>query len=113
MTSLLCFFITLLCRTQVTKEIENLEKEYFNFFEKELKILNPDIIIFTTGNRKIPIKHKKIKSIQEKPVSEVELENYPNIIAVRTYHPNARIKGGKKKFKKEIVDLIRNKIRLD
>jgi hypothetical protein len=33
-------------------------------------------------------------------------KNYPNIIAVRTYHPNAKIKGGKKPFKKEIVKLI-------
>jgi len=93
-----------------TQEIENLEKEYFNLFEEELEILNPDIIIFTIGNRKIPIKHKKIKLIKEEPVSEVELENYPNIIAVRTYHPNARIKGGKKKFKEDVVDLIRRNL---
>ena len=96
-------------RGKPTQKIENLEKKYFNIFEKELKILNPDIIIFTTGNRKIPIEHKKIKPIKEEPVSIVELRNYPNIIAIRTYHPNARIKGGKKKFKKDIIELIRKK----
>lgn len=93
-----------------TQKIENLEKDYFNIFEKELEILKPNIVIFTTGSRKIPIEHKKIKPIKEEPVSQVELQKYPHIIAVRTYHPNARIKGGKKKFKEDIIELIRNRI---
>jgi len=92
-------------RGEPTKKIENLEKKYFDVFEEELKILNPDIIIFRTGSRKIPIEHKRLKPIKDKPVSEVELINYSNTIAVRTYHPNARV-SEKKRFKKEMLELI-------
>jgi len=93
-------------RGKPTIKIEELEKQYFNVFEDELKILKPNIIIFTTGNRKIPVKHEKLQPIKEKPVAEIKFENYENIIAVRTYHPNAQIKGGKRKFKEDIVNLI-------
>ncbi len=97
-------------RGRQTSKIEELEKEYFDVFEKELKILKPDIIIFTIGNRRIPIRHKEIPSLKTKPVAEIEFLDYPEIIAVRTYHPNAQIKGGKKKFKEDIVSLIMSKI---
>jgi len=97
-------------RGKVTESVQNLEKEYFNVFEEELKILKPDVIIFTIGNRTIPLKCEKKKIIDEMPMREIIFENYSNIIAVKTYHPNAQIKGGKKEFNKEIVNFIVSKI---
>jgi ribosomal protein S18 len=93
-------------RGKPTEKIKNLEKQYFNVFEDELKILKPDIIIFTIGNRKIPVEHEKNKILAEMPIYEIKFINYKNIIAISTYHPNARIKGGKKKFNEEIVNFI-------
>lgn len=92
-----------------TKKIEELEKNYFDIFEEEFALLNPSIVIFTTGNRTIPLIHKIKKSLKEEPVSKVLLKRYPSIVAVRTYHPNAQIKGGKKRFKEDIIDLIKSK----
>ncbi len=89
-----------------TKKIDELEKESFNIFEEELKILKPDIIIFTIGRRKIPIQHQENKPLEDKYIFEINFINYPEIIAFSTYHPNARIKGGKKELKKDIVNLI-------
>jgi len=97
-------------RGKPSAKIENLEKQYFDIFEEELKILKPNIIIFTTGNRRIPIEHHKIKNTKEEPVAQIEFKKYPDIVAVRTYHPNAQIKGGKKKFKKDILEIIKSKI---
>jgi len=93
-------------RGRAVSKIRRLEKNYFNIFEDELKILNPNIIIFTTGNRDVPLNHDEIESVHKKPVSEIKFQKYPNILAIRTYHPNAKIKGGKKHFKKEIMDII-------
>jgi len=95
---------------KVTEKVENLEKEYFDVFEEELRILKPDVIIFTIGNRTIPIKYDKNKIITEMPIYEIKFLDYQNIIALSTYHPNARIKGGKKEFNKEIVNFIVSKI---
>jgi NADPH-dependent glutamate synthase beta subunit-like oxidoreductase len=86
--------------------IQKLERRFFDVFEEEFKILQPDIVIFTIGDRRIPMHHEPINSVKKTPVSIVRLPNYPETLAIRTYHPNARIKGGKKRFKKEILDLI-------
>lgn len=93
-------------RGEASDKIKSLEKKYFNVFEEELRILKPDIIIFTIGNREIQIEHKKNKLIKNKYIFEIKFKNYPNIISFSTYHPNARIKGGKKELKKEILNLI-------
>jgi len=97
-------------RGKPTSKIENLEKQYFDVFEEELKILKPNIIIFTIGNRIIPIEHNKLRPIKEEPVAQIEFKKYPDIIAIRTYHPNAQIKGGKKNFKKDILKIIKSRI---
>ena len=98
-------------RGKQSKEIAKLEKSYFNdIFEEEVRILKPNIIIFVTGNRTIPLSHKLLKNIKFEKVSKVDLEDYPNIIAVRTYHPNARIEGGKRNLKYDILDIIYNNI---
>lgn len=95
-------------RGKSSKETQMLEKEYFTgVFEEELKILKPNIIIFRTGDRAIQVNHKEICSVREKPVEKIELTSFPDIFAVRTYHPNAKIEGGKKEHKKEIINLIK------
>lgn len=93
-------------RGKPSKKIEELEKKYFNVFEDELKILKPNIVIFTIGNRKIPVEHQKSKPINGKYIFKINFKNFKNIISFSTYHPNARIKGGKKELKKEIINLI-------
>lgn len=93
-------------RGKPTNKIMELEKQYFDIFEKEINILAPDIVIFTTGDRHIPVEHKKIKPVCKEPVSQVVFTNYPNIFAVRTYHPNAKIKDGKKHLKEQALKLI-------
>jgi len=98
-------------RGKATDEIQKLEKDYFNVFDKELQILKPHIIIFRIGNRHIPVEHQVLKNIKSSPVANVVLVNYPNIIAVRTYHPNARISGGTKIYKEQLLDLIIEKMR--
>ena len=85
------------------------EKNFEGVFQQEVEILQPDIIIFVSGDRKIPIKHYPIKKIKYEQVSEVKFEEYPNIIAFRTYHPNAKIAGGKKHLKNQIIQLTKTK----
>lgn len=99
-------------RGKPTEKIQKLEKKYFDqVFEKELEILEPNIVIFVTGNRPISISHEQLKPIKLKQVSEVNFTGqFSNIIAFRTYHPNARIEGGKKHLKKDIIELIKTRI---
>ena len=92
-----------------TEKIAKLEEKYFDVFEAELQILEPNIIIFTSGDRRIPLAHEKLETVSKMPVAEVRLKNYPHILALRTYHPNAKIKGGKKRYKQEIVEIISQK----
>jgi len=95
-----------------TETIKKFEDKYFkDVFKHEIKILKPDVIIFTTGDRKIPLKHNSVKSVKEEQVSEIIFDDFPEIVAVRTYHPNARIQGGKKHLKKQVLDNIIQKIK--
>lgn len=93
------------------ENVKELENKYFSgVFEKEIEILNPNIIIFVTGNRRLPIKYDLLPT-ELKEVSQVIFyEQFANIISVKTYHPNAQIKGGKVHIKKYIVEFIKNHI---
>lgn len=93
-------------RGKPTPRIIELERRYFDVFGSELDILAPNIIIFASGDRCIPVKHLKVKPVNKDPVSKVHLLDFPDIFAVRTYHPNAQIKGGKKHFKKQVLNLV-------
>jgi len=98
-------------RGKQTDSIGELEEKYFkNVLHNELEILQPDIVIFVTGDRKIPLKHSPIKKIKDEQVSKIKLDDFPNILAIRTYHPNAKIKGGKKHLNKQVIRLIKEKI---
>ncbi len=97
-------------RGKPTAGIMELEKRYFQVFGSELDILSPDIIIFLTGDRRIPARHLEIHTVHKEPVCQVALTDYPDIFAVRTYHPNAKIKGGKKQFKEQVLNLVCNHI---
>lgn len=71
-----------------TKQIKDIEKEYFNLLDDELNILDPDIVIFRTGNRYIPSSSSK-KLTKDSPVSIVKLDKHPDIFAIKAYHPSA------------------------
>ena len=95
-------------RGEPTGAIRNIENKYFNIIVPEIEILKPDIIIFTTGYKrdwyfeeklgKVKFIHPRLVFsdannegvITERMVSKVQLEKFPNIIAVRTEHPNRR-----------------------
>jgi len=97
-------------RGKQTDLISELEEKYFKkALHRELEILQPDIVIFVTGDRKIPLNHGPIKKIKHEQVSKIQLDDFPNILAIRTYHPNAKIKNGKKHLKKQVIDLIKEK----
>jgi len=88
------------------REILTLERDFFKVIKKEVAILKPNLIIFTTGSRDSHIKyhfgketviapilcleheppHKKTKSL----IAEVKLEYFPEICAIRVQHPNRR-----------------------
>ena len=89
------------------KSVRNLERGHFNVFMEEFKILNPDIVIFTTGSRDGYIKHHFGKSdvkflpklclenniVLEKTlnlIAEVKLPNFDNVCALRVGHPSRR-----------------------
>jgi len=94
-------------RGKPTTKIKEIENEYFkDIVKEEIKILKPDIIIFVTGNRYIPIEHEPVKKIKFEPVAKIKFKKFKDILAFRTYHPNARIKNGKKDLKQEIVKQI-------
>lgn len=94
-----------------TDTIKQFEEEYFkDVFQQEIEILKPNVMIFTIGNRHIPVQHNSLKNIKEEQVSEVIFDEFPNIFAVRTYHPNARIQGGKKHLKEQVFEMIVQKV---
>jgi hypothetical protein len=103
----------------MTKNIRNFERNYFSVILDEIKILNPNIVIFLTGpNRDIDIKHN---------FSNVTFDNmgFPNTIkdkrnyttahkvisdelpekSVRLYHPNYF--GGYNKVKSIALDILK------
>lgn len=100
-------------RGKQKENVRELEKQCFSgIFEKELEILNPNIIIFVTGNRPPPVKHDLLPTGLKEVTQVIFHEQFSNIIAVKTYHPNAKIKGGKKHIKKYIVEFIKDKVML-
>ncbi len=87
--------------------IKKLERNYFNIFLSEFKILNPDIVIFTTGSsRDSYIKHHFGSDVGFVPklslcdgalasetldlIAEVKLPRFDAVKAVRIEHPNRR-----------------------
>jgi len=96
-------------RGKAKKDIRGLEIKYFKVIENEMKILNPDIIIFTTGHSRdkyiieafgkdhVEFEYPKLAfgSMQQsyetkKMVAKVKLANFPKIHAIRIEHPNRR-----------------------
>ena len=96
-------------RASATGDIRKAELTHFKVVENELKILNPDIIIFTTGcsrdryikdafgKENVEFEYPKLSfgsmssSYETKSmVAKVNLANFPNICSVRVEHPNRR-----------------------
>jgi len=93
-------------RGKPVDEIKDLERRYFNIFLEEFKILRPDIVIFTTGDRDLYIEHHfgnevaflpKLSlydgSLESKTVNllaEVQLPRFDAVKAIRLEHPSRR-----------------------
>jgi len=96
-------------RGKATKSIRNMELSHFQVIEKEVEILKPDIIIFTTGHTRdsyiqkafgkdnVEFEYAKFSfssmdnSYQDgNMMAKINLSNYPSICAIRVEHPNRR-----------------------
>ena len=96
-------------RGEATEKIREVELNYLNVIRKELKILKPDIIIFSTGcsrdkyinevfgKKNVEFEYPdlsfgslassyEIKSI----IAKVNLKEFPDILCIRVEHPNRR-----------------------
>ena len=91
-----------------SKAIKKLEESYFQVFEEELEILNPDLIIFRTGNRHIP-NSTSAKLTKVNPATTVKLEKFPNILAIKSYHPNSRVFSKESKYK--VLEVINSEFK--
>jgi hypothetical protein len=100
--------------------IYNIEKEYFNVVPQEVKILEPNIIIFMTGGYDEKIKNNfgevtflPIASFAANEVAKVELPNV-NALAYRTYHPSARNISNEKReeYYKAIIEVIKKSFKI-
>ena len=104
----------------VTADIRELERNTFSIILEEIKILNPDIVIFLTGNRNDDIKFnfKDVKfeniridsslkskngKIKYKPVAKVTSEFLPKK-SIRLYHPS--FFGGYNNVKGDAIKII-------
>ena len=95
-------------------EIINIEREYFNIFKEELRILKPNIIIFFTGSYDFEIDIKlnnpcrtNIPEFNNSELQLIHIEGIP--FAFRTYHPKKINFLGKKNYDKiynTIIDSI-------
>jgi hypothetical protein len=96
-------------RGKPNKKIRILEREYFNILRQEIKILKPDIIIFTTGSSrdsyikyhfdfgseveflpKLCLQNGTLSKDTLNLIAEVKLPKFNKICAVRIEHPNRR-----------------------
>jgi hypothetical protein len=91
------------------KKIRKLERDNFKVIKDEVKILQPDVILFTTGKSRdghikhafgennVDFKHSKISFAgskgsftDERSLAKINLLEFPNILAFRFDHPNRR-----------------------
>lgn len=83
-------------RTQLNKEVQNLIDTKFNILEDEIRIINPDIVLFLTGHnydnyiekQLSGVDFKAVKGYKEKQFARVEHKVLPEK-SFRIYHPNA------------------------
>ncbi len=106
--------------TGITKEIRDIERTFFPVLKEEVEILNPDIVVFFTGNRDYDIRfhfpdvtfekyHNRATLRSEggtrkyQPAYKVISKYLPNK-AVKVYHPSYF--GGFNNIKKDAVELL-------
>jgi len=86
-------------RGKATKDLENIEDKILKgLHKKELEILKPDVIIFTSGSSRDYLISKRFGGdfsrptiFTEKEIAKITFSSpYSNILALRTFHPNAR-----------------------
>lgn len=96
--------------------VNNITNNYFNVIQKEIEILQPDILIFFSGPNydihleTILTKYEKeeIKPFRERELCKI-ISNNINL-SFRTYHPNHLWRNNIDNFFNAIVDAVSNKI---
>lgn len=90
--------------------IYDIELQYFNIIEDEIRILNPDIILFLSGpnydneirNALPGIKFNKlVDEFSEREISKLTFRTYKNMY--RTYHPNYLYRHGISQYFNAII----------
>lgn len=75
------------------KEINHIQFKYFQVIRDEIKLLQPNILVFLTGSNYDFFIEKNISSFSQEKISDslygLKFKNgYENIIALKTNHPN-------------------------
>jgi len=103
-------------KTGVSQNIRNVERNYFPVLKEEIKIINPDVVIFLTGPNRdhdiefhfsdYKITHSGTSSTQRE-LAFVNATNLPSV-SLRMYHPSY-FKGFNKKLKANALELLTKK----
>lgn len=100
------------CGKGFPQEINDITNKHFNIIPEEIRILQPDIILFISGPNydqeinKIfgECKTKEIGSFSKRQLCKMEFDKIP--ISIRTYHPNYLWRNGIDEFFNAIIDEI-------
>lgn len=101
------------CDKGFPHEINDIAIKHFNVIFEEIKIVQPDIMVFMSGPnydheiKKILGEYKttQIGSFSKRQLCKMEFENLPT--SIRTYHPNYLWRNGIDKYFNAIVDEIK------
>ena len=95
----------------LSSEIQNIIDNEFNILEEEIKIINPDIVLFLTGPDDDFYIEKQLKSVEFKAVENYDIREFARVEhealpknSFRIYHPN-RIRFIKEGYKKYLASL--------
>lgn len=84
-----------------SEEFLKIEKEKFNVLEEEIKIVNPDVVIFMTGKEKEYYLNGKLRVSgnpelfdQNLYIQKIECNGFEDILFLRTYHPGFMTRSG-------------------
>jgi len=91
--------------------IYNIEREFFPVIKDEIKIINPNFLLFLTGpfyDNKIEdnfgkVDHSPINNFSTRQVAKFQIET---ISAIRTYHPNYLWRNNINKYFNSIINEI-------
>ena len=98
-------------KTSLGKEAQSMIDNEFNILEEEIKIINPDIVLFLTGPDYDFDIEKQLKGVEFKTVENYDIREFARVEhealpknSFRIYHPN-RIRFIKEGYKKYLESL--------